>query len=139
MDSLPTRLVIRAPNWLGDAVMALPALAAVRAALPESQIAIAAIAGVAPVFEEETPAALDEVLTIRDRGGEVQLLTAGKFDAALLLTNSFRSAWAARRAGIAERWGFGGNLRGGLLTRVVARPRERVHQRGRLACASVNH
>jgi heptosyltransferase-2 len=122
------RLVIRAPNWLGDAVMALPALAAVRAAMPETRIAIAAIAGVAPVFEEETPAAADEVITIRDRGKEIELLAAGKFDVALLLTNSFRSAWIARRAGIAERWGFGGNLRGGLLTRVVARPRERIHQ-----------
>ena len=128
MDSIPSRLVIRAPNWLGDAVMALPALAAVRAALPESQIAIAAIAGVAPMFEEETPAVPDEVLTIRDRGREMELLAAGKFDAALLLTNSFRSAWTARRAGIPERWGFGGNLRGGLLTRAVARPRNHVHQ-----------
>jgi heptosyltransferase-2 len=128
MDSLPSRLVIRAPNWLGDAVMALPALAVVRAALPESQIAIAAIAGVAPIFEEVTPAALDEVLTIRDRGGEIDLLAAGKFDAALLLTNSFRSAWTARRAGIPERWGFAANLRGALLTRGVSRPRERVHQ-----------
>ena len=128
MDTLPSRLVIRAPNWLGDAVMALPALAAVRAALPESQIAIAAIAGVAPMFEEETPAVPDEVLTIRDRGREFELLAAGKFDAAMLLTNSFRSAWTARRAGIPERWGFGGNLRGGLLTRAVARPRNHVHQ-----------
>jgi len=108
--------------------MALPALAAVRAALPESRIAIAAIGGVAPMFEEETPAVPDEVLTIRDRGTEMELLAAGKFDAALLLTNSFRSAWTARRAGIPERWGFGGNLRGGLLTRAVARPRNHVHQ-----------
>ena len=108
--------------------MALPALAAVRAALPESQIAIAAIAGVAPVFEEETPAAPDEVLTIRDRSKEIELLAAGKFDAVLLLTNSFRSTWTARRAGIPERWGFAGNLRGRLLTRAVGRPRERVHQ-----------
>ena len=126
--AIPSRLVIRAPNWLGDAVMALPALAAVRAALPESQIAIAAIAGVAPMFEEETPAVPDEVLTIRDRGREMELLAAGKFDAVLLLTNSFRSAWTARRSGIPERWGFGGSLRGGLLTRAVARPRNRVHQ-----------
>jgi heptosyltransferase-2 len=112
--TIPSRLVIRAPNWLGDAVMALPALAAVRAAMPETQIAIAAIAGVAPIFEVETTGAPDEVIAVRDRGREIELLSAGKFDAALLLTNSFRSAWTARRAGIAERWGFGGNLRGRL-------------------------
>jgi len=100
----------------------------VRAAMPETQIAIAAIAGLAPIFEEATTVAPDEVIAVRDRGREIELLSAGKFDAALLLTNSFRSAWTARRAGIAERWGFGGNLRGRLLTWVVARPRERVHQ-----------
>ena len=44
------RLVVRAPNWLGDAVMALPAMAALREALPEATLAIAAIPSVAPVF-----------------------------------------------------------------------------------------
>lgn len=124
----PSRLVIRAPNWLGDAVMALPALAAVRAAMPDTRIAIAAPASVAPVFEEEISAAPDEVLTIPDRGREARALAAGTFDAALLLPNSFRSAWTARRAGIPERWGFSGSLRGFLLTRAVGRPRARVHQ-----------
>lgn len=124
----PSRLVIRAPNWLGDAVMALPALAAARSAMPETRIAIAAPAAVAPVFEEEISAAPDEVLTIPDRGREATILAAGKFDAALLLPNSFRSAWTARRAGIPERWGFSCSMRGFLLTRAVGRPRERVHQ-----------
>ena len=51
------RLLIRAPNWLGDAVMALPALAAVRRAYPSSTIVVAARAGVAPLFRERTAAA----------------------------------------------------------------------------------
>ena len=50
----PSRLVVRAPNWLGDAVMALPALGAVRAAFPDARIAIAAGTSVAPLFEEDT-------------------------------------------------------------------------------------
>jgi heptosyltransferase-2 len=123
-----TSLVIRAPNWLGDAVMALPALAAVRAALPATRITIAALPAVAPIFEEETPAAPDEVVTISDRRREAAVLKLGKFDAALLLRNSFGAAWIARRAGIHERWGFTGSLRGRLLTRGVARPAERLHQ-----------
>jgi heptosyltransferase-2 len=121
-------LVIRAPNWLGDAVMALPALAGLRAAMPEVRITIAAIPAIAPIFEEETPAAPDEVVTISDRRREATVLKLGKFEAALLLPNSFGSAWIARRAGIHERWGFGGSLRGPLLTRAVARPIERLHQ-----------
>ncbi len=127
MSTNPSRLVIRAPNWLGDAVMALPALAAVRAALPETHITIAAIAPLAPMFEEENSARPDGVLTIGDRARESTLLASGEFDAALLLPNSFRSAWDARRARIAQRWGISGNLRGILLTRAVARPRGKVH------------
>ena len=126
--SAPQRLVIRAPNWLGDAVMALPALAAVRAGLPEAHITIAAIASVAPVFHEETSAAPNDVLTIPERSHETKSLAEGKFDTGLLLTNSFRTAWTLRRAGIPERWGFAASAREFLLTRLVRRPRTRVHQ-----------
>ena len=126
--SAPQRLVIRAPNWLGDAVMALPAMAAVRAGLPETHITIAAIASVAPLFHEETSARPNEVLTLPDRAREAKVLADGKFDAGLLLTNSFRTGWTMRRAGVAERWGFATNTRGFLLTRRVSRPRSRVHQ-----------
>ena len=126
--SNPERLVIRAPNWLGDAVMALPALAAVRAGLPDTHITIAAIASVAPVFHEEIAAAPNDVLTIADRRCERQIVADGKFDAGLLLTNSFGSGWTLRRAGISDRWGFATSGRGFLLTRRVSRPRTRVHQ-----------
>ena len=124
---MPARLVIRAPNWLGDAVMALPALGAVRAALPETRIAIAAIPSVAPLFEERTAAAQDELIPITS-STEIGALAGGRFDAALLLPNSFRVAWAARKAGIAERWGYRGNLRTWLLSRPVGRPAGHVHQ-----------
>jgi heptosyltransferase-2 len=108
--------------------MALPALGAVRAAMPQARIAIAAIPSVAPIFEEGTALAPDEVVTISNRRGEAKLLADGRFDAALLLPNSFRSAWVGRRAGIPERWGFARSLRGALLTRAVVPPRTRVHQ-----------
>jgi heptosyltransferase-2 len=131
----PSRLVVRAPNWLGDAVMALPALGAIRAAFPDARIAIAAGTSVAPLFEEDTPAAQDELIALgaADAHGktpsERRVLAEGKFDAALLLPNSFRAAWTARRAGIPERWGYAANLRRWLLTSAVARPKARhVHQ-----------
>jgi heptosyltransferase-2 len=128
MPNSPQRLVVRAPNWLGDAVMALPALESLRAAMPAAHVTIAAIGSIAPMFEEDTSAAPEAVLTIGDRANEAALLAAGSFDAALLLPNSFRSAWDARRAGIPERWGMSGNLRRMLLTRGVARPRGKIHQ-----------
>jgi heptosyltransferase-2 len=134
--TIPSRLVVRSPNWLGDAIMALPALEAVRAAFPGMEIAIAAPASVAAIFEEETGVAPDELITLgsadapdRSPRHERAVLAAGRFDAALLLPNSFRAAWTARRAGIPERWGYAGNLRGPLLTRAIQRPEARhLHQ-----------
>jgi heptosyltransferase-2 len=123
-----SRLAIRAPNPLGDAVMALPAMAAVRAGLRTAKITVVAGAAVASIFEEETAAAPDDVIVVHDRARERDLLRAGNYDAVLLLPNSFRSAWVARRAGIVNRWGFSAHLRTPLLTRAVPRPRVRLHQ-----------
>ena len=129
MSNSPSRLVIRAPNWLGDAVMALPALESVRAALPDAHITIAATGAIAPMFEEDTSARPDAVLTIADRKKAAAILREGGFDTALLLPNSLRAAWDARRAGIRERWGFAADFRGPLLTRSVRRPSTGRHQK----------
>ena len=124
------RIVVRAPNWLGDAVMALPAIAAVRRTFPRSALAVAAPRSVAPLFEEITDAAPDEVLPIEQRS-EIASLREGRFDLAVLFPNSFRAAWAARRAAIPHRWGVRTGGRGVLLTRAAARPSKRSHQAAR--------
>jgi heptosyltransferase II len=121
------RLVIRAPNWLGDAVMALPAMEAVRQAFGDAHVAVAAIPSIAPLFAEDTSAGPDSVIALPDPAAEVQALRAGNFDGILLLPNSFRSAWSARRASIPERWGYAAGLRRWLLTRPISRPRGRQH------------
>ena len=123
------RLVILSPNWLGDAVMALPAIADVRRAAPDASIAVAARAAIAPLFRlvpevDETivlskPAAIRDLARWRALGAE---LADGGFDAALLLPNSVHAALIASRAGIPERWGYRTGWRGRLLTRAIARP-----------------
>jgi heptosyltransferase-2 len=128
------RLVILAPNWLGDAVMALPAIADVRRAAPDASITIAARPAIAPLFGlvpgiEDTillpgRATLRAVRTWRAVGAE---LAGQQFDAALLLPNSMHAALAAFRAGIPERWGYRASGRGRLLTRAIYRP-SGVHQ-----------
>ena len=125
---MPFKVLIRAPNWLGDAVMALPAMAGVRAARRDAELTVAAIPSVLPLFHEDTPAAPDALLAIRDPRHEAALLAAGGFEAILLLPNSFRTAWAAWRAHVPERWGYARNMRGRLLTRAVAPPRQPLHQ-----------
>ncbi len=122
----PRRLIVRTPNWLGDAVMALPALAAVRRAWPGAHVTAGAIAPVAPIFAEGTDARPDDILVL-EKGREGDQLRAGSFDTILLLTNSFRTAWLARRSAIPHRWGYASSGRSVLLTRAIRRPRH-VHQ-----------
>ena len=123
----PSRLAVRLPNWLGDAVMAIPALVAVRAAFPQTHLALAGERSVLPVFEEESAVHPQQVLAL-DKATAPAVLREGGFDAVLLLTNSFRSAWVARQSGILERWGYSAGARGPLLTKAARRPREAVHQ-----------
>jgi len=125
----PARLVVRAPNWLGDAVLALPALRAVGRRFADSEVTLAATPAVAPLFAESVGLDGWSTLVLPDgRRAQVAALAAGRFDAGLLLTNSFGSAWALRRAAVPGRWGYRSDLRRWLLTRSVGRPRGRVHQ-----------
>ena len=120
------RLVILAPNWLGDAVMALPAVADVRRAMPDAAIAVATRPSVAPLFS--LVEGIDETLALPSRWLDAAAaLRAGGFDAALLLPNSLHAAVITSRAGIADRWGYRSDLRGPLLTRSVPRARG-LHQ-----------
>lgn len=124
-----TRLVIVAPNWLGDAVMALPAIADVRRALPGATIAVAARPSVASLFAMASD--VDEVVVQASHVGRARSGPAGtspSFDVAVLFPNSFRSALDARRAGIPERWGYRTDARGLLLTRAVPRAPAGTHQ-----------
>ncbi len=128
------RLVLFAPNWLGDAVMALPALADVRRARPDASITVAARPPIAPLFALvpgvdgvialDAPRGVRAVAGWRDIGRE---LKHGGFDTAILFPNSYRAALVAARAGVAERWGYRTDWRGHLLTRAVAAP-SGVHQ-----------
>jgi heptosyltransferase-2 len=123
----PSRIVVRAPNWLGDAVMGLPAMAAVRAAYPSARLQVAAIAAVAPLFHERTTVAPDDVVVV-DKAEEARQLRGAGADLAVLFPNSFRTAWVARQARIPERWGYASSFRTPLLTRAIPRPRGHRHQ-----------
>jgi heptosyltransferase-2 len=117
------RIVVLAPNWLGDVVMAQPALVAVRRAHPTAHLTVAARASVAGVLAFVD--GVDDVVTFpagSTTGAEAAPLAAGRFDLAILLPNSFRSAWVVRRAGIRRRAGFRGDGRSWLLTDAFARP-----------------
>ena len=123
------RLLVRATNWVGDAIMALPALEAVRERFPQAHIAILALPYVAQLYDGQGVA--DELL-VYDRSGQhsgirgryrlAALLRAKKFDTALLLQNAFDAAWIAWCAAIPERIGYDRDARGLLLTRAIPVP-----------------
>jgi heptosyltransferase-2 len=131
--STPERLVVIAPNWLGDAVMTLPLINDIHREWAETHLTIAARASVAPLYQMVD--AVDDVIVLQGRGGlsaiksvDVNARALSGFDAALVLPNSFLSAWVVARARIAERWGFRADWRGRLLTRAFPRPPRHVHQ-----------
>ena len=113
-------VVILAPNWLGDAVMALPAIRDVRRHFSGEALAVAARPSIAAVFRACSD--VDRIIVLQS-GKESSQLRA---DVGILLPNSFRSAWMLKRAGVTERWGYRSDFRRPLLTRSVPRPRGRV-------------
>jgi heptosyltransferase-2 len=116
-------VIVRPPNWLGDAVLALPALGAIRAAYPNAELTIAAPSTVAALFRERTDVRPDRILELPEgRRAAIAALTRANADLGILFPNSFGSAWMMRRAGVAERWGVSSAGRGWLLTRRSRRP-----------------
>lgn len=114
----PSRVVLRAPNWLGDAVLALPAMAAVRRAFARADLTVAAPTSLAGLYREETDVRPDHVIELSDKEREaIATLAAGRFDLGILFPNSWRSAWQLRRAHVPARWGYATAGRGVLLTR----------------------
>jgi heptosyltransferase II len=124
------RLLIRATNWVGDAIMALPALQAVRQRFVGAHIAILALPYVAEIYEGQ---GIADELIVYDRKGEhagirgrerlVATLQSKQFDTALLLQNAFDAAWIAWRAGIPQRIGYNRDGRGLLLTKGIPVPK----------------
>lgn len=108
------RLLVRAPNWVGDVVLSLPALRDARRAFPGARLEVLARPWVADLYR-----IVPEVDGVCESGGPTRDAEAlrGRFDAALLLPNSFATAFVAWRAGIPERWGYATDGRGLLLTR----------------------
>lgn len=121
-------LVVRTPNWLGDTVMALPTLRALRAGLPGARISL--VGSWARLLAGQSVA--DGCLNYpRAWGG--RLAATGRIralgaDTALLFPNSFESALAGVLWGARRRIGFATDRRSRLLTHPVRTPPERRHQ-----------
>ena len=139
-DLKPFRILIRAPNWLGDSVISAAAVRAIKHGRPDAHITVAAPAKLAPVWNLIAEA--DEVLPIRERS---LFATASlfkrqpPFDVAILFPNSLRAALEIWLARIPRRVGFRGHRRSWLLNQIIPEPEKtgpiqhQVHRYLRLA------
>jgi heptosyltransferase II len=125
----PRKIMVRATNWIGDAVMSLPALVALRACLPQAEIVVVAKPWVSELYSGH-PAVTRQI--VYDPEGEhrgaggfsklLEVLRAEAFDAAILFQNAFHAAWMAWRARIPVRVGYERDGRSSLLTEAVEEP-----------------
>jgi len=121
------RICLRATNWIGDAVMTTPAMAALRSSFPDAEIVVVANPLVAELFRSHPYC--DRVIVYDKKGAHRGLrglwrfcgtLRRERFDLAVLLQNAFEAALMAALAGIPLRAGYGSDGRGLLLTHAVA-------------------
>src|SRR5207253_2827933 len=131
------RILVRGTNWIGDAVLTTPALAALRAGFPQARIVLLAKPATAELLQHHP--AIDEVVPYRDPGPHAGLggklvlarqLSRGGYDLAVLFQNAFEAAALTALAGIPNRYGYATDGRSFLLThRVPLTPRiRRKHQ-----------
>jgi lipopolysaccharide heptosyltransferase II len=134
-DLQPFRIFIRSGNWLGDAVMSVTAVRAIKTGRPDAHVTIAAPAKIAPVWKlvPEVDAILplasnsllSAVRSIRDQPA---------FDVAILFPNSLRVALETWLSGVSRRVGYRGHSRNWLLNQVIPErppPRRLEHQSAR--------
>ncbi len=123
------RILVRGPNWLGDAVMCEPALRGLRRLFPDAQIALLVKPAVADLFAGHP--ALTRVLTYDSKGHHAGLsgkwALAGQlrrqgFDLAVLFQNAFEAAFLTFLAGMPRRYGYATDGRSLLLSDPVAAP-----------------
>lgn len=123
------RIMVRAPNWVGDAVMCLPALEALRARFPRAEIVLVSKPWVSEIFWHH-PAVNRQIIYKPDSEHRgflglwklIQELQAERFDAAILLPNAFHAAWMARWAHIPVRVGYARDGRTWLLNQPIEPP-----------------
>ncbi len=129
----PRRILIKAVNWLGDVVMSLPTMRAVRRAFPEAHLAVLIKKELASFFDGANW--LDEVMPysvasglsgLNDRRKIVGEIRARHFDLAVLMPNSFESALWVTAAGVPRRAGYSLDARGAMLTHKATPPRDAI-------------
>lgn len=127
----PAKILVRVPNWVGDAVLCLPALETLREKFPAAELIVLARPNVADLYRGRP--GVEHVLVFDHRGrhrglaGWLRLageLRRERFDLAVLFQNAFQAALIAFWARIPRRLGYARDARGPLLTEAISVPRQ---------------
>jgi heptosyltransferase-2 len=132
MESM--KIAVRAPNWVGDSILALPAMSTLKQNFPDAELWLVAHDWVKDLFSMSD--LFTGVLPLSKKSGFKTVRDSAKnlrdcrFDLGLLFTNSFASAVVFYMAKIPQRWGYKKDGRGLLLTKGIPVPRRknRRHQ-----------
>lgn len=121
------KILVRGTNWVGDAVMTVPALRHLRRNFPDAHISLLTRSWAEAIFRDSDIA--DEIIAfdktgskVRDLRTQLALLRGARFDTAILLPNSFESAFVTKLAGIKKRVGYATDGRTLLLSDAVDVP-----------------
>jgi heptosyltransferase-2 len=125
------RIVVRGTNWVGDAVMTVPALREIRRLFPDAHITLATRPWAEGLFEDAE--FLDDLMVHEGSGlrsviHQVRAWRRRSFDLAILLPNSLETALVASLAGVPLRLGYATDGRQRLLTNPLEVPESRDSQ-----------
>src|SRR5574337_58811 len=124
---MPRKILVRAPNWIGDAVMCEPAVRGLRSLFPEAELTMLAKPAIAELFVAHP--GVNSLLRYDDKGAHAGMsgkwslagtLRRHRFDLAVLFQNAFEAAFLAWLAGIPRRYGYATDGRVLFLTEPVA-------------------
>ncbi|MDN5379208.1 lipopolysaccharide heptosyltransferase II [Thermodesulfobacterium sp.] len=118
-------MVVRIPNWLGDALMATPVYYNLSQKTKIYLFGPQPLVNLFKFFPNVGLLPYEKGNTSQN----LETLKPFKNETGLLLTNSFSSAWLFFRAGLKERWGYAKDLRSFLLTKAIKPPKQKFHQR----------
>lgn len=122
----PRSVLVYAPSWIGDAVMSLGALRALRQNYPDARLSVLTRPWVQDLYDG--CGVIDDAILYDPRGADRGVagfmraagrVRQGRFDVAVLFPNAFRAAALVRASGVPERWGYATESRGLLLTKRV--------------------
>ena len=130
------KIVVRSPNWIGDAILSMPALASLPKNFPDAEIWVCASGWTKGIFDSldwiKGTIPLSNQYSLKNTRSDALELKKHAFDIGILFTNSFGSALLFSLANIPERWGYARDGRHFLLTKRVRTslldaPRHHLH------------